>query len=228
METATHIRNTATTDAISAQPTPSSGHGKDGMATLFVGEEEQELPACGMCLSSHSEFFKAALKKEWVEGQTRTVKLPEEYPEIVALYLDFLYGRGLPTDSVADSYCGVEVYDVLTELFALGERVMDSAIRNAVIKEIVRLIKVLSFYPSDAAINNIYNATTASSPARRMLVDYHVCDGNTTWMGPGLHPDFYRELAVALMTEIQSSSLPCRLRGLMGGFQGMRADDYLV
>jgi hypothetical protein len=86
----------ATFKAISRRQTPSSSYGKDDMITLLVGEDEEEMFAYGSYLSLYSGFFKAALKKEWAEGQTRTVKLPEEDPETVTFYFDFLDGKGLP------------------------------------------------------------------------------------------------------------------------------------
>jgi hypothetical protein len=115
-------------DDTSWQPTLSSKYNKGDMITLLVGKSEQEIVAHGSYLSLHSEFFKTALKKEWVEGQTRTVKLPEEKAKIMIFYLDFLYGKGLPTVSTEEEdadHIG-PAYIALTELFALGERLLDS------------------------------------------------------------------------------------------------------
>jgi hypothetical protein len=88
----------ATTPGPPWEPTPPSNFGKDKMITLLVGTDEHELLVHEDYLARHSALFKAALKKEWAEGQTRTIKLPEETPDLVAFYLDFLYGKGLPTD----------------------------------------------------------------------------------------------------------------------------------
>lgn len=74
-------------------------------------------------------FFQAALKREWTEGQTRTIKLPEEKPAIVAQYLDFCLGEGLPTRSTKDDCREGAVYDVLGELYGLGKG--SSALRSA-------------------------------------------------------------------------------------------------
>jgi hypothetical protein len=73
-------------DAISA-----SQFGTESMMTLLVGQDEQAMVVHVNHLTRDSEFFAAAMKKEWVEGQTRVIRLPEEYPDIVAHYLSFLY-----------------------------------------------------------------------------------------------------------------------------------------
>lgn len=211
--------------ATSWPPTSSSNYGKDGMFTLLVGEKEQELLAHESYLSLHSEFFKAALKKEWIEGQTRTVKLPEEKLETMTFYLDFLYGKGLPTDFTKEDTREAKVYELLTELFALGERLLDSVIRNATVKEIIRFATIPSkatrWFPNQTAISNIYNSTTATSPARRLLVALYVSNGHEGWIGPALHPVFCQELVKALLTHARSSSIPS-----FG--QELTADDYLV
>lgn len=52
------------------------------MLMMLVGIEEEQMMAHGSYLAGCSDFFRAALKKEWVEGQTRTLKLPEEVPRV--------------------------------------------------------------------------------------------------------------------------------------------------
>jgi hypothetical protein len=191
------------------------------MINLLVGEDEEEMFAYGTYLSLYSGFFKAALKVEWAEGQTRTVKLPEEDPETVTFYLDFLYGKGLPKYSVKGQSDN-ESHRILAELYALGEGRLDSKIQNATLKEILRLTKVgKRYYPDYPAIDIIYKSTTATFPTRRLLVDVYVSYGTATWIWTGMHPVFCQELAMALLTEVQSNTLPFRFRDLI-------VDDYLV
>ena len=107
------------------QPKTASTYDKNDTITLVVGPEEHEMLAFESYLSD-SDFFQAALKKEWTEGQTRTIKLPEEKPEVVAQYLDFVFAKGLPTRSTKDDCRNGTVYEVLGELYGLGERLLDS------------------------------------------------------------------------------------------------------
>jgi hypothetical protein len=198
------------------QPTPSSRYGKEEIITLLVGAEETEMVALASCISLHSEFFRTALKKEWAEGQTRTIKLPEEQPAIVAQYLDFTVGKGLPTDSTRMDPQEGEVYVVLARLYAFGERMLDSALRNTIIAEIIRFTRVVSIngrtvWPGLEPISTIYNCTTPGSPARRLMVDLYVHAASTTWFTDDMHPAFMRDLAEALMLQVQNSHLPCRV-----------------
>jgi hypothetical protein len=145
------------------------------------------------------------------------VKLPDEQPDIVVQYLDHCYGRGLPTASKLslDPAQG-RVYEVLTELFALGERLLDSDIRNAIINEIIRFTTSGTlgglYYPGARAINNIYNCTTATSLARRLMVELYVTAGRKDWFTDDLHPTFVMDLGKELMAEVHNSTLFCRSR----------------
>jgi hypothetical protein len=203
-------------DASSWEPSTTSNYDKNDMITLLVGSEERPLLAHGSYLAMHSEFFKAALKKEWVEGQTRTVKLPDEQPEIVAQYLGFVYGKGLPIDVRGDDLHKGRVFEVLTELFALGERLLDSTLRNHILKSIIHFTKVQTsegfYYPNARAINNIYNCTTAASPARSLMVKLYVSAGNKGWLTEELHPAFLLDVGKELMLAVQHSTLVCRSR----------------
>lgn len=97
---------------------------------------------------------------------------------MVAQYLDYAYRRVLPTDSTKDDSKDGEVFCVLTELFALGERLLDSTIRNSIIEDIIRFTKIGDcIHPGDVAISNIYDNTTTASPARRLLVDLYLYRG---------------------------------------------------
>ena len=165
-----------------------------------------------------SEFFQTALKKEWAEGQTRTIKLPSEKAELVAQYLDWVYGKGLPTRNTKNDCQKGDVYDVLTELYGLGERLLDSTLRNAIVKEMVRFTKLggpiaeTQWLPNSTATNTIYECTTATSPVRRLLVDLFVIKGKPDWVNDDLHIEFYRDLSKASLSELHASALGCRAR----------------
>jgi hypothetical protein len=73
----------------------------DGMVTLLVGKNEQTMIAQGDYLTRDSEFFAATMKKEWQEGQKRTIKLPEECPATMAHYLSFMYSGKLFAEEIA-------------------------------------------------------------------------------------------------------------------------------
>ena len=159
---------------------PSYLFNAENVVTLLVGPEKESMIVHTSYLTRTSKFFASALKKEWIEGQTRTIELDEENPELMAHYLDWVYTTQLPTrDSlffVAES-SKVVAHELLAELYVLGERRLDSRLRNAIIDEFIRLRLDLhdlsKCQPSRRAscINTIYQGTPAGSPARRLMVN---------------------------------------------------------
>lgn len=202
-------------------PASSAKYTRGEMATLVIGPDKHELAAYGHLLAKDSEFFEAALKKEWKEGQTRIINLPEEDIETVTHYLDFVHGQGLPTaaimvwDELATSPHG---YPALFELYLLGERVLDKAARNAIVTEIMRLIWVRNdngdtWVPNHEAISFVYGATPESSPARRLLVDLHVKYGLPEFMDHGTYdPICLTDLVKAFTDLVKDTQGTCGTR----------------
>lgn len=165
----------------------------DDLVTLLVGSEKQEkFVVHGYRLAESSEFFRTALKKEWEESQTRVIKLPEEDTEDTTNYLNFVFEGVLPTHAItngnemrdADSYA----HHVLCYLYAFGERRLDAKLRNAIIKEFIRLSswpddEGAYYYPGWGAAVTAYETTPAESPLRRLLVDMLVAFGCPEWLG---------------------------------------------
>lgn len=162
----------------------------DDLVTLLVGVEEKKLLAFEHNLVKSSGFFQAALKKEWKEGQTRVVKLPEETIETTTCYLEFVCEGNLPTHATArsDDVEERQSYRSLCLLYGFGERVLNDSIRNAIVQEILQLMSLVSddeltYCPpdwEDAAI--IYQSTTAQSPMRRFMVDVLLAHGSADWL----------------------------------------------
>jgi hypothetical protein len=105
-------------DAISA-----AKFSADGMVTLLVGKNEQTMIAQGDYPTRDSEFFAAAMKKEWQEGQKRTIKLPEECPTTMVHYLSFVYTGNLFAEEIAtmDGNQILPCYEMLANLYVCGE-----------------------------------------------------------------------------------------------------------
>lgn len=108
--------------------------------TLLVGPKQHSMTANGPYLRRRSDFFAAALKKQWNEGRSRIVVLPEVSPEMMAHYLAHVYSAVLPIH-LFNRYSldarAVSGYELLAELYVLGERMLDSSIRKSVVKHMV-------------------------------------------------------------------------------------------
>lgn len=81
--------------------TPAFSLREDDLVTLLIGPDEHKFVVHESCITRNSDFFTAAMKKEWTEGQTRIIKLPEETNlETFAHYLNLAYHGKLPTEDI--------------------------------------------------------------------------------------------------------------------------------
>jgi hypothetical protein len=191
---------------------------------LLVGEEQEQMLVHASYLSARSEFFEAALSKNWKEGQSRVIKLPEDDPATVAQYLDWCYNNRLPTQHVwSIDYPAGPMFLALARLYVYGERVLDVSIRSAIIENFVAFSGVVNCrsvvhaqYPSPDAIEMVYKGTTATAPIRRLFVDIYVKHGERKWLEAELHPAFVQDVAKELMGRV------------VLGDRVIRKGDYLV
>jgi hypothetical protein len=109
--------------------------------TLIVGAEQKEFLVHGTYLTRDSEFFKAALKKEWTEGQTRRITLPEDSPKTMSHYLTYIYHNKLPpSDFTPTERIPVgNSYLLLVNLYLCSERFLNRPLQHAITVEIIRL-----------------------------------------------------------------------------------------
>jgi hypothetical protein len=205
---------------------------KDDLVTLCLGPEEKEFAVHESCITRNSEFFKAALKREWSEGQTRIINLPEETCiESFVNYLNFGYHEKLPTTGITMRVHGCfpgDPYGELSRIYVVGERMLDKTVQNAIVKEFARLATIESAtggrrYPGKECITRIYEGTTRESPMRRMMVDFYATHGNTKWPYKGQHPEFVEDLAEKLQEKIMTQKEVRDFRG-----RDLIAEDYFV
>lgn len=211
---------------------PTFSFAQEDTVVLVVGSEKRSLVAHESHLNLNTDFFKTALKEEWVEGQTRVINLPEDDTETVTNYLTFTYGSGLPTATVkAMPGGGLEdgLWTSLVKLYILGERLLDTSLRNAVIKEIARLSSLVSgkgvrYFMSPSTSSMCYDGTPTGSPLRRMVVDRYISAGQQVWIGHGEdHPVFLAELSQALLAKVAARQPYAEFVKIH-----LKAEDYLI
>ncbi|CAN9102935.1 unnamed protein product [Alternaria alternata] len=71
----------------------------------------------------------------------------------------------------------------LAELYVLREKLMNTAFKDVIIAAIIRSSIDHNMCPGNRAIQTVYAGTPASSPARRLMVDFWVFGAKTTWKG---------------------------------------------
>jgi len=200
-------RDTATNKTATAednQVATSYDFSCDDAVTLIVGPEEKKMFVHGTYLTRDSDFFKAALKKEWIEGEIRAIKLPEEDSETMAHYMTFVYSNKLPFDGIEPKKKEdfSPRWPILIDLYEYGERFLCRSIQNAVIKEMILLTRTKDgkgerWYPTSSNVDRAYRGTPAGSPIRRLLVDMHVTTGANSWLSAEPNAQFLADLAKA-------------------------------
>ena len=203
----------------------------DDMITLVVGPEEQRMTVYREFLGQDSKFFQAALKREWVEGQSREIKLPEESPIHMGYYVEHMFGLAPPTRVLTEkSQCLPNFshhFKLLAELYILGERRLDAKYQNVIVRELVRVGRLGGRIPGSEVVNIIYQGTTKDSPARRMVVAYAMGCPSDYWYQDvnidGVDAEFWRDLSKALLQRIAKHRSANDFRN-----SPVKAEDYLA
>lgn len=214
-------------------PLPANDFDPDDLVILLVGPEKQKMVVHDPQITAHSEFCAAALNKEWVEGQTREIKLPEEEPEVISCYIEHAYFNKLPTDIYTTTSPGEdkeEGYKLLAQIYVVAERLLGFDCRNHILQEFLRLTNLLCttghrWNPTCVPINIIYQGTTPGSPARRLLVDIHSGYAREEWYPSDayVHPSFLMDLVRRLLHNVESFKTVKAFRHL-----DLKGDDYRV
>ncbi|KAF7682229.1 hypothetical protein GT037_001205, partial [Alternaria burnsii] len=97
-----------------------------------------------------------------------------------------------------------DCFSLLAKLYVLGEKLMDTDFKSAIIAAIMRSKIDRKMYPCTRAVQIIYAGTPGRSPARRLMVDFWVFSAGPTWNGlsdliEGTCPDFVNDLARELI-----------------------------
>jgi hypothetical protein len=159
-------------------------------------------------VTARSDFFKNALSREWKEAAEKVVKLPDDDPEVFAIYVHHLYTGELavkPEEQyyAADNY--VKTYQDFAHLYVFAEKVQGIETKNAVIRAMldagrIVLPKRTSICPGSSIISVIYKGTPAECPARRLLVDFWTYRAVGVWFkSSDLHVEFMQDLLARVM-----------------------------
>ena len=185
--------------------------------TLVVGEEAFPLVIHKQMICEHSVFFQTAMKKEWQEGQDRTIPLPDDRVEVVSLYVQWTYydrilSHGNPTMAERDS----AELDRLIDAFVFGDKDQDGRFRDAVLDALVACASTpdtagMTWFPAMSAVKKAYQRTPEGSPLRRLLVDLWARHAMEKWLGADMVPEFLSDLVRELLSlrQDQLPSHPC-------------------
>ncbi|CAN9199729.1 unnamed protein product [Alternaria alternata] len=119
-------------------------------------------------LTKSSELLKNVMKPEWRTDFTKPIDMSDMELTISEAYCGWLY-----TGKIVHHEKGKR-HGFLSELYVLGERLMDIAFQDVIVAAIIRFSIGSNIFPVNDAIQTIYTGTPATSPARRLLVDFWV------------------------------------------------------
>lgn len=222
-------RRKTESDDPSSPPKPLNFDAED-MIILCIGSDSHRLMAHRSILARSSQLLEDEFELA-EQQQKRVVHLPNEDPVVMTTYLNFVYRGVLPTHHIKaltnETRATIDRETFCLGLYLLGTRMLDKAIQNAVLAEVIRLAcleirKKKVHIPDEDIINLIYARTDAASPARRLLVDIY-SHRDTIHPDDGFCGDFMVDVAKGLLRKVSRKEK-------IAGFWNMELDinDYLI
>lgn len=111
-----------------------------------------------------SDFFKAAMSREWKEGQEKEVTLPDTDEQAFEGYLQWLYTGELTLSEE-------NPFRTLTEHYILGDFLADSAFCGSSLDGIVNKTCENKLLPSASTIELAWEHTLQRSPMRKLYLE---------------------------------------------------------
>ncbi|KAK5697053.1 hypothetical protein LTR17_024047 [Elasticomyces elasticus] len=196
------------------------------MVTVHVGSgsKRRTFDLYEHILMEHSEFFKAALKpsSNWLEGQQRSVSLPEDCPDHFEIFFHFL-NKGCLFASREDDFrekkaiglCALDhEWNRLTKCWVLGQKLLSTSFKDAAVDAIIEKMQSSGRFCRDLG-DTPFDESSPSRALRKLMVDVVVYKwSQKTWAeeGDGLSrfPNFLLDVARA-QSKISKKGLPTTL-----------------
>ncbi|GIJ92550.1 hypothetical protein Asppvi_001828 [Aspergillus pseudoviridinutans] len=173
----------------------------------MVGDEQEVFTVHEGLIRASSPFFNNAMAHDWKESQQRTIHLPDDEPEIFAVYMHWLYRRTLPVFCNEPGLPGTSEYLDLVKAYVLGFKILDLRFRDSTIDAIVEKSESEARdgrcpCPSGEVVKYALDNTNESAPIRELLLDMCANWGRRTWLrlwADCLPQSFLFELASTLL-----------------------------
>ncbi|KAH6872645.1 hypothetical protein BKA58DRAFT_382391 [Alternaria rosae] len=131
-----------------------------------------------------SKFFDNPMKEEWAASrlEARTISIVDKDPTIFKIYLHWLYLKTFPIVTTKSTGGFNHETGMLGKSYVVGEMLMDTALKNAVLIAFRDAPLNRPFYkplrPGFSIVKTIYDGTPEGSPGRRFMVDVCVREAN--------------------------------------------------
>jgi hypothetical protein len=133
------------------------------------------------------------MKPEWasLREDPNTIQLLEDSTKMVVFYVQWLYREELMVDvpnpaKNDDAYRAAEsdkLYTELAEAYVFGEKIMDVAFKNVVIRKFLEVQRNFTYSPGPLPVSTIYAGTTSGSRMRYLICDLitYNASGHKSW-----------------------------------------------
>ena len=156
--------------------------------------------------TTHSVYFRNAIKGKFTEAQERVVTLKEVAPKVFQTYVILLYTSAMATK-------GPDEWLELCRIYVLAEYLVDIYAKNKTIDAMYAyLAETLPTEPmyespekpfSAESLQVVYDGTPEGSPLRRLCVDLYALHGRKAWLknakAEEFPPEFLYDIAVKLL-----------------------------
>ncbi|KAJ5507469.1 hypothetical protein N7527_009612 [Penicillium freii] len=175
------------------------------IVTITVGPSKEHFYVHKSLICTSSLFFNRAMSGSWKGSEVQTLNLPEDDPNIFALYSHWLYVGQIPVivqsgtkEEIAND--NFKEYYTLVKAYVLGDKLLDDKFRNSTIQAIIEKATTpcangQRHYPGADVI--IY--ATECAKIRNLLVDIYVEVGEPGWLTKELSHDFLYSVVEGLM-----------------------------
>lgn len=150
------------------------------------GEEQKDFTVYTSFATESSEFFRAALSRDWKEARERRVQLQETTVADFQLYLQCLYTDRMVTLNHYDS--GISSM-TLIRLYVLGDFLGDDRFCRNVIDALIgnSVLMNTGIVFSSAAVDFAWEKTASGSSLRKVLLELIMCNLGSVSFAPGFY-----------------------------------------
>lgn len=154
---------------------------------MLVGVAKESFTVHEDIICARSNFFKAAVSKDWKEAGSKTVNLPEQTPAVFKAYLESVYFPNADLLELVKSHAHDLVLNSedrfkkdivlakaghgLVKLYLLGDFVGDVLLKNEIIRAIVEGCNGKGLYFQTKVLNMVFDGTPTDCGLQKVVAD---------------------------------------------------------
>ena len=184
------------------------------IVTLDVGPAKHTFHVHQELLFKYSPVFKAAFSGACRESSEHRMALPEDDPETVERFMQWLYFESLDLTKGACLETWHECCWQLARLNTFADKFDVGLLKNSIIDELFALRMTAGRAPQPLVVAHIYDNTTETSSLRKLIVGWYAWHVKYDWYTlsgtPAILediPKFAADLAIAMRRRVQDPNL---------------------